>query len=142
MAMKTDFTLDHELDEGGADELGRRLDAFNARASGIDDQAALRIGLRDARGRLAGGVVGSTWCGWLYISTLWVDEELRRRALGSRLLAAAEDQARARGCRHACLTTFSFQARPFYERHGYTLFGQLDDYPAGGSMFFMKKTLR
>jgi hypothetical protein len=40
------------------------------------------------------------------------------------------------------LSTFSFQARPFYERFGYEVFGELPDYPEGHSLYFMKKMLR
>lgn len=39
------------------------------------------------------------------------------------------------------LDTFDFQARPFYERHGYEVFGTLDDYPPGHSRFFLRKDL-
>lgn len=136
-----EIRLDGHLAAADADELGRRLDAFNATATGVDDQAPLRIGARDGEGRLVGGVVGSTWCGWLYVSTLWVDEAFRGAGLGSRLLAAAEAAAVTRGCRHACLSSFSYQARPFYERHGYAVFGQLDDYPPGGALYFLHKAL-
>jgi hypothetical protein len=46
-----------------------------------------------------------------------------------------------RGCAHAHLDTFSYQARPFYERRGYQVFGMLQDYPPGQQRFFMEKTL-
>jgi GNAT superfamily N-acetyltransferase len=133
--------LDAAIGPTEAEDLGRRLDAFNARATGTDDQAPLRIGARDPDGRLVAGIVGSTWCGWLYVATLWVDAAHRRGGLGSKLLQAAEAQALRRGCRHACLATFSYQARPFYERHGYRVFGQLEDYPEGETYFFLRKAL-
>jgi hypothetical protein len=37
------------------------------------------------------------------------------------------------------LDTFSFQARPFYEKLGYEVFGQLEDYPRGHSRYFLQK---
>ncbi|MDP3936617.1 MAG: hypothetical protein Q8R92_00595 [Deltaproteobacteria bacterium] len=46
-----------------------------------------------------------------------------------------------RRCAHAHLDTFSYQARPFYERHGYTLFATLDDYPPGHKRYFLRKAL-
>jgi hypothetical protein len=52
-----------------------------------------------------------------------------------------EDVGRARGCTHAHLDTFSYQARPFYEHHGYELFATLDEYPPGQQRFFMRKSL-
>ena len=33
------------------------------------------------------------------------------------------------------------QARPFYEGHGYHVFGSLDDYPAGHTCYFLTKEL-
>jgi hypothetical protein len=57
------------------------------------------------------------------------------------LLSRAEQYALERSCSNAWLFTFSFQARPFYERLGYQLFGTLEDYPKGHSLFFMTKRL-
>jgi hypothetical protein len=53
----------------------------------------------------------------------------------------AEREAMARRCRNAWLDTFEFQARGFYERLGYSCFGELKDYPKGFSRYFMKKAL-
>jgi hypothetical protein len=41
------------------------------------------------------------------------------------MLLQAEQEAKARGCRGAWLDTYSFQARGFYERLGYAVFGAL-----------------
>jgi iron complex outermembrane receptor protein len=48
---------------------------------------------------------------------------------------------RKRGCHSAYLDTFSFQAKPFYERCGYEVFGVLEDFPKGHQRFFMRKSL-
>jgi ribosomal protein S18 acetylase RimI-like enzyme len=73
---------------------------------------------------------------------LWVDERVRRRGLATRLMAAAERYAIAKGCTDAFLETFSFQARPFYERLGYKVFGTLEEYPKGHRQFYLTKRLR
>lgn len=52
-----------------------------------------------------------------------------------------EETAARRGCTRAHLDTFSYQARPFYERRGYRVFATLDDYPTGHQRFYMDKTL-
>lgn len=96
---------------------------------------------RDGAGRLVGGVVARVNWNWLHVSLVWVDEALRGSGIGALLLAAVEDEARSRGCSQAHLDTFSYQARPFYEKHGWRLFATLDDYPPGHQRFFLRKEL-
>ena len=106
------------------------------------DYAPLAVVLRGPGGALAGGLTGATMWGWLMVDTLWVEPRLHGGGHGARLLAAAEAAARARGCAQARLDTFDFQARGFYERHGYVVYGQLDGFPAGHVHYDMRKALR
>jgi GNAT superfamily N-acetyltransferase len=101
----------------------------------------LAIFLRDERGAILGGALGDIWGGWLDLTFLWVAEPLRGRGYGRRLLDAAEEEARTQGCRGVHLSTHSFQARPFYEKLGYEIVGEVPDHPAGHSLFFLKKAL-
>ena len=116
------------------------LTAFNLRYS-ADDYRRLAVFLRDQMGRVAGGLVGATFWGGLYVDLLWVAEELRGHGYGSRLLAAAEAEAVRRGCGHAYLDTLAFQAPDFYRKRGYRLFGELADFPPGHRRFFLAKRL-
>lgn len=103
---------------------------------------ALDVYALDARGELLGGLVGETYWGWLAIDYLWVSEEHRRNGLGSLLILEAETIAiEQRDCRWAKVSTFSFQAPEFYQKLGYDIIGQMDDYPPGESMYWLKKTL-
>lgn len=99
----------------------------------------LELYIRDAAGTLLGGLIGETFWGWLSIDLLLLSEPLRGHGYGRRLVEQAEQLARARGCDHAYLTTFSFQARSFYERLGYRVVGQLDDYPPGMCYYWLRK---
>jgi GNAT superfamily N-acetyltransferase len=101
----------------------------------------LAVFARDGDARLVGGISAMVNWNWLQIALVWISPELRRSGLGSRLLSRIESAARERGCTYAHLDTFSYQARPFYERHGYELFATLDDYPSGHQRFFLRKTL-
>jgi len=103
--------------------------------------APLVLSLRDSEARLMGGVLAATAWNWLSIDALWIDESLRGRGYGQALLVETEALARKRGCTHARLDTFDFQARGFYERFGYTVYAQLDGFPAGHTQFHLRKTL-
>lgn len=96
---------------------------------------------RDEEGRVLGGLVGFTQGGWLYVELFWLPEDIRRQGLGSALLRDAEEEACRRGCTHAHLDAYSFQAPAFYESQGYEVFGRLDDYPAGHTRTFYRKKL-
>jgi GNAT superfamily N-acetyltransferase len=82
-------------------------------------------------GRIVAGLVAEVMLDWLFIEKFWVDESLRGQGVGSRMLEAAEQAARARGAVGAHLYTSSFQAPAFYRRHGYTELGCLEGRPAG-----------
>ena len=106
---------------------------------GARDYAPVFLSLRDDDGAILGGLYGATMWKWLMIEGLWVAREQQRRGHGSRLLTAAESQALERGCVGASLGTFDFQARAFYERHGYRVVGELVGFPEGHSHFQLAK---
>lgn len=87
------------------------------------------------------GLTGSTVGSWLSIELLWVSEALRGDGVGSQIIKAAEQQALASGCRFTRIDTFSFEARPFYEKLGYQLQMTLRNYPVEHERYFFTKTL-
>lgn len=114
----------------------------HALASGVEPRnvRTVCIILRD-QNSVVGGLKGNTVWGWLHVKELWVAESMRGSEFGTQLMRAAEAEARQRGCHHALLDTFDFQARPFYEKLGYKVFGELVDFPRGHTRFFMSKAL-
>ncbi|HLI79358.1 MAG TPA: GNAT family N-acetyltransferase, partial [Candidatus Binataceae bacterium] len=98
--------------------------------------------LRDDDGEILGGALGNCWDDWMYLAYLWVDRSLRGHGHATKLMAAAEEHAIAKGCCNAFLDTFSFQARPLYEKLGYELFGVEEDHPKGHSHYLLKKRLQ
>jgi GNAT superfamily N-acetyltransferase len=84
---------------------------------------------------------GDIWAKWLHVITLAVAAPVRRRGFGKELMQRAETYAVERGCTNAFLDTFSFEARPFYEKLGYRLFGTLENHPVGHQHYFMTKKL-
>lgn len=119
-----------------------RLISFNlAKTARSNDFRPLMLALEDSGGAIAGGLCGRTGFGWLFVELLFVPEEERGAGIGTALMEQAEAEAIVRGCHSAWLDTFEFQARGFYERLGYSCFGQLNNYPIGQARFFMTKQL-
>ncbi len=131
-------TRDVRLNVGA---LGQGLTQHALPTTGVPGFRPLAVFARDRDGALVGGVQGTVNWNWLHIALFWIAAEQRHLGLGSRLITAIENAARQRGCTDAHLDTFSYQARPFYERHGYALFATLDDYPTGHQRFFLRKKL-
>ncbi|WP_245572932.1 GNAT family N-acetyltransferase [Lichenihabitans psoromatis] len=120
----------------------RPLMAHNERQTGRSDFKPLAILLRNAEGQpMDGGLTGRSFYGWLFIELLSVPEASRGQKLGTRLMQQAEAVALERGCLGIWLDTFSFQARGFYEKLGYAVFGSIEDYPPGHQRFFLQKRL-
>jgi len=117
------------------------LTAHNTPFVGLRDTRPLAVFARRER-ELMGGLLGETRRGLLHVAALWVQPSARGTGLGTQLLTRAEAEARSRGCRRAWLDTYDFQAKPFYERQGYSVFGELDGYPNGHRRFFMTKALQ
>ena len=113
---------------------------FNATVIGPAHQRPVRIFLRED-GRIAGGLLGEIRWRWMYVAKLWVAESLRSQGYGSKLMAAAESHAREHSCIGISLDTFEYQARPFYEKLGFELFGTLEGYPPGYRQFHLAKRL-
>ena len=116
------------------------LAAFN-RAFVELQSAPLAILVRDAAGGTIGGLLAHTSGGWLQIDALWLPEEVRHDGLGSRLVAEAEEEARAHGCIGVHLNTGSFQAPGFYEKLGYAVCGVIENYPRGHKRLTYSKRL-
>ncbi len=118
------------------------LAAFNACWAGPANPRPLVLALRRTPGgEIIGGLAGETIYRWLAIQSLYVPPELRRHGVGTALLRRAEAEAKARFCIGIVVNTFSFQARPFYERMGFAHFGTLEDCPPGHRCFYLAKRI-
>ncbi|CAK6493787.1 Acetyltransferase [Pantoea sp. Nvir] len=123
------------------DEVRLGLNAFNSRFINIDEIKAIGVFVTDEQGKKRAGLTGSTTGNWLRIDMLWVSDALRGQGVGTQLIRAAEEEARRRGCRYAQVDTASFQARPFYEKLGYSLRFSLDNYPRHHQRHYLSKAL-
>lgn len=90
-------------------------------------------------GRIVAGTVCELHWNYLYFDAVWTHESTRGKGYGSLVMQASESYAAEQGVRNAYLMTTSFQARPFYEKIGYTRFGFQADRPLGHTLHYMKK---
>lgn len=140
--MRPELILTDRHDPEATAAILDRLVAFNEAAAGPSGFRPLQVQVRDpATGEVVGGLTGRTSYGWLFVEHLFVPGSLRGSGIGSELMARAEAEARARGCVGVWLDTFAFQARGFYERLGYRVFGTIEGYPPGHARFFLEKRL-
>lgn len=124
------------------DAIFKPLVTFNTEATGRASprQEAVFHIVGDA-GVPVGGLAGWSTFDWFFVVGLFVPETLRGQGVGRELIGRAETYAREQGLIGIWLDTFDFQARGFYEKLGFTVFGTLDDHPVGGKRFFLKKRL-
>ena len=118
----------------------RGLVAYNTAAVGQHGFKRISITLRQ-RGTIVGGLSADTYFSWMFFALFWVDEKFRGRGFGSKIIRAAEKEARKRGIKNAYVDTFSFQAPVFYKKLGYREFGRLKGFPAGHQRIWMTKAL-
>ncbi len=118
-----------------------RLYEFNSGATDIRDGQGLAIFVRDEQDRIVAGICGHTRVGCCEIQQLWVEASWRRQGLGTRLLQAAEQEARRRRCPQIILATFDFQAPEFYTERGFHLLAVVDDYLYGHQSLLLEREL-
>jgi GNAT superfamily N-acetyltransferase len=141
MMSASEFVITTEPTPELVQYLEDRIYEFNSSATGITDGEWLAIFVKDGQGRIVAGICGNTWGSCFEIRQFWVQEARRKQGLGTRLLGAAENEARRRGCRQVLLMTFTFQAPAFYAKHGFEVVAVVDDHPRGHKNLLLRKRL-
>jgi GNAT superfamily N-acetyltransferase len=121
--------------------IGRGVHNYNNEQAGDTKSQRLCYVLHSADQTIVGGVLGEIIWDWFYLDLMWVQEDLRGKGYGHRLLTLIEEEARRRGAKNVYLDTFSFQAPTFYQQHGYQVFGELKEFPLGHQRYFLTKQL-
>ena len=138
LAMEVSFDVTAEEREA----ILKPLRAYNLSHTGDMAFETVGIFLRDpATQEVVGGLYGKISHGWLFIELLSIPDQMRTQGTGTRLMRAAEDLARQRGCVGIWLDTFSFQAPGFYRKLGFSEVGHIADYPPGHQRYFFQKRL-
>ena len=137
MALRiTDDGSQHDIDE-----IHEMLRLYNRSNREKSEDVPIGVFYEDEHGKKLAGLTGETFGNWLCIKYLFVSESLRGQGIGSKIVAAAEEEAKRRGCKYAFVDTFSFQAPGFYKKLGYEEVFALRDYPYTGARYYYTKTL-
>ncbi len=129
------------LDKELVEFIDKKLNEFNFARWDVKEVKPLAVKVTGEKGEVVAGSSARTFGNWMLLDTLWVSDEMRAHGLGSRILAQMEASAKNRGCKFVLLDTLNFQARPFYEKHGYQVQWTQNFYPKTGCKYFMVKEL-
>jgi len=121
--------------------IGDGLRGYNRDHGHNLDRSEFTVTVRDDAHQMVGGLVAVAGAGVLFIQWVFLPPDRRLEGVGRQVMALAEAEGLRRGCRLAHLDTFTFQARAFYEKLGYSVFGTLDYPDPQVSRYYMRKTL-
>ena len=128
-----------------ADILSRGIVDFNrAQIPDLEPNEAERkffVFAKDEADRTVGGIRGSCYWNTLHIELLWLSEDCRGTGVGRKMIASAENFAIEQKCEKALVETTSWQAKPFYEKNGYTHMATLAGRPKGHASHYLAKDL-
>lgn len=128
-----------------AAEYARELEGFREHALeyGIPDRPETRHGFVAMDGETFIGSVSGLQDGqWFYITDLWLEKPYRKQGYGAALLRKLEEKAKQQGVKHIWTWTAGYEAAPFYQKQGYTIFCEFEEYyPTGHSRIGLRKQL-
>lgn len=139
--MALHITIPETPSDADRDAVIAPLRAYNINQAGDPRIRPVAVLLTDEDGKDVGGLWGKLAYDWLFVELLAVPEEYRGGKFGTALMLEAQRIARADGCIGIWLDTYDFQARGFYEKLGFEVFGTLEDHPMGHRRFFLRKRL-
>jgi GNAT superfamily N-acetyltransferase len=108
---------------------------------GFEKDTKFAVIAKDDNSKVLGGIRANAYWNYCIIELLWLSKKSRGLGLGSQLIESAENFAKEKGFGYMRTETLSFQAKPFYEKLGYKLFGELPDYPKGHTTYCLVKEL-
>jgi GNAT superfamily N-acetyltransferase len=126
----------------------QQLEAVEAGLSAFDEgyitykmEGDIQIGIEEDGKIVAGLDACVTAFKILYVSTVFVEEDCRRKGYGKRLMEEMEQRAKAMGVNTVRLDTFSWQGKEFYEALGYKIVGSYENADDGYAEYFFLKRI-
>ncbi|MEI5989222.1 GNAT family N-acetyltransferase [Enterococcus crotali] len=106
-----------------------------------EQNTAFSIALYDDQ-HYIGGITANKWMNATHISLLAINKDYRGKGYGSQLLQKAEQFAIKEGSSLITIHTQDYQAKTFYEKFDYHVFGKLDNTPfTGTTKYYLVKKI-
>jgi GNAT superfamily N-acetyltransferase len=96
---------------------------------------------KDENGEVVGGIRACAYWNYCLLELVWLSSRVRRKGVGTQLMKAAEEYAKSKGFEYMRTETVDFQAQTFYLKLGYTVYGELPDFPKGHTTYCLIKKL-
>lgn len=98
--------------------------------------------IQNEKQKFLGGIQGFYYYGCFYIDLLFVINEARGKGYGSQLMQKAEELAKTRECLFMAVNTMDFEAKPFYEKHGFEIEFTRNGFEKNSEMYFFRKPIQ
>jgi len=130
-----------DLSEEQVEDIEERLEEYDEAYITYKMEGNIRIGIEEDGKVVAGLDACMTAFKILYVSTVFVDEECRKKGYGKALILEMEKRAKELGANTIRLDTFNWQGKDFYEALGYDMVGHYENREDGYSEYFFLKRI-
>lgn len=86
-----------------------------------------------------GGALGTIIFGWYHLTDFCINEQYRNKGLGSKVIKKIEEFAKENNALGVKIDSWNFQAPKFYQKLGYTVWGEFKDCPPGTVHYYLYK---
>ena len=131
-----------DLNEEQAEDIENRLDEYDENHIQYKLEGCIQLGVEEDGKLVAGLDAEMTVFRILYVSTMFVNEEYRRKGIGTMLIREMEKRAAAMGADMIRLDTFDWQGKDFYLALGYEIVGHYENPEEGYAEYFFLKRLK
>lgn len=128
-----------DLNESQMNEIENRLREYDEKHIVNQTEGKIQIGVEEDGKIIAGLDACVTAFRILYVSTVFVDADYRRKGYGTFLIKEMEARAKEMGVNTIRLDTFSWQGKEFYEALHYEVVGSYENIADGYAEYFFRK---
>ncbi|MFI0430845.1 GNAT family N-acetyltransferase [Mariniflexile sp. HMF6888] len=107
----------------------------------IEKEIKFFVFVRNEFDKIIGGIRAVCFWNTMHIELLWLSEDCRGKGIGKKLIESAENFAKENGYEKVFVETTSWQAKPFYEKVGYSHIATLNGRPKGHASHYLTKNI-